>query len=181
MSRACKSDGGLVENIEDAAKARANLRGQTDALGFAAGKRGRGAIQAEVVQADGEEKVETLGDFFQRSPGDIALALRKLREDFVDGRARGAQRQRREVRDGVAGVLDRERFGPQPLAVADAAQRRGHVLRHPLAIGIGIGLLEIALEEFQNPRESETLFRLEPFSRRDRIAGPVGDRSFDGG
>src|SRR5256885_2743190 len=51
---------------------------------------------------------------------------------------------------------DRERFGPQALAVADAAKCRGHVLGHPLAIGIGVGFLEIALEKFEDRSEEHT-------------------------
>jgi len=35
-----QADGRLVKNVENAAKARTDLRGQTDALGFAAGERG---------------------------------------------------------------------------------------------------------------------------------------------
>src|SRR5256885_749692 len=54
---------------------------------------------------------------------------------------------------------DRERFGPQALAVADAAKGRGHVLGHPLAIGIGVGFLEIALEKFEDTGKAKTLFR----------------------
>ena len=71
-----QADGGLVENIEHAAKARADLRGQANALGFAAGKRGGGAIEAEIAEADGEQEIEALGDFFQRTSGDLFLARR---------------------------------------------------------------------------------------------------------
>src|SRR4029077_13403222 len=53
---------------------------------------------------------------------------------------------------------DGERFRTQALAAARAAERGGHVLGHPLAIGVGTGLLEIALEEFQNSLEAKTLF-----------------------
>ena len=78
-----ETDGGFVENVEDSAKARADLRGQANALGFAAGERGGGAVEAEIAEADGEEKVEALGDFFERAGGDVALALRELGENFV--------------------------------------------------------------------------------------------------
>src|SRR5260370_28555875 len=62
------------------------------------------------------------------------------------------------MRDGPSGQLDGERFGTEALAVACAAERGGHVLGHPLAIGIGAGFLEITLEEFQNSLEAETFF-----------------------
>src|SRR3954471_3937593 len=41
-------DGRLVENVEDTAEIRAELCGETDALGFAAGKSFRGAREREV-------------------------------------------------------------------------------------------------------------------------------------
>ncbi len=40
------------------------MRGEADALGFASGERGGGAIEAEIAEADGEKEIEALGDFF---------------------------------------------------------------------------------------------------------------------
>ena len=40
-----QADGRLVEHVEHAAQARADLRGQANALRFAAGKRGGGTVQ----------------------------------------------------------------------------------------------------------------------------------------
>src|SRR5882762_351937 len=152
-----QADAGLVENVENAAKARADLRGEADALGFAAGKRGGGAIQAEIAEADGEQEIDAFGNFFKRARGDFFLALGELRENFVNGGSPGAERERGEVGDGQAAELDRERFGAQALAVANAAERGGHVLRYPLAIRIGVGLFEISFQEFQDARETKTL------------------------
>src|SRR4029077_14674067 len=67
-----QADGGLVENIENAAEARADLRGEADALGFATGKRGGGTAEAEITEADGEKKIEALGDFFEGAAGNFA-------------------------------------------------------------------------------------------------------------
>src|SRR5467141_147557 len=103
-----EADAGLVENIENAAKTRADLRGEADALGFAAGERGGGAIQAEIAEADGEQKIDAFGDFFKRARSDFFLALSELRENFVDGGACGAERERGEIGDGQAAELDRE-------------------------------------------------------------------------
>ena len=58
-----QADGRLVEHVKDAAQARADLRREANALRFAAGKRGGGAIQAEIAEAHGEQKIEALGDF----------------------------------------------------------------------------------------------------------------------
>src|SRR6266567_8392371 len=156
-----QADARLVEDIENAAEARADLRGQADALGFAAGESGGRAVEAEIAEADGEEELDALGNFFERARGDFLLAIGELREDFADGRPRGAQRKRGEIGNGPSAELDGEGFGAQTLAVADAAERGGHVLRHPLAVGVGAGLFEISFQEFQNAGELETSLELE--------------------
>ena len=69
-----QADGRLVENVEDAAQARADLRGQADALGFAAGERGGGTVESEIAEAHIEKKIEALGDFGERAAGDFSLA-----------------------------------------------------------------------------------------------------------
>ncbi len=66
-----QADGGLVEHVENAAQSRADLRGQANALRFAAGKRGGRAIEGEIAEPDGEQKIEALGDFGQRAAGDL--------------------------------------------------------------------------------------------------------------
>ncbi len=143
-----EANAGLIENIENAAEARANLRGEADALGFAAGERGGGAVEAEITKAHGEKEIDAFGNFFKRASGDFFLALGKLRENFVNGGARGAKRERGEIRDGQATEFDGERFGAQTLAMADGALRGRHILRDPLTVGVGVGLFEISLEEF---------------------------------
>ncbi len=69
-----EADGGLVENVEHAAKARADLRGQADALAFAAGERGGIAIEREIVEADGAEEFKALDDFAADAVGDECFA-----------------------------------------------------------------------------------------------------------
>ena len=44
--------------------------------------------------------------------------------------------------DGHAVDFDGERFGAQALAVAGRALGGGHVLHHPLAVGVGFGFFE---------------------------------------
>ena len=45
-------DGRLVQHVEHAAQLGSDLRGQPDALAFAAGERGRRAVQRDVAQPD---------------------------------------------------------------------------------------------------------------------------------
>ena len=65
-----QADRRLVQHVQHAAQARADLRGEANALRFAAGQRGGGAIQAEIAESDGEQKIEALGNFLQRPAGD---------------------------------------------------------------------------------------------------------------
>src|SRR5260370_10500299 len=83
-----EADARLVKNVENTTQARTDLRGQADALGFAAGKRGGGAVQAEIAKADGEQELDTLGNFFQRARRDFFFALAEVRQDFCIRRAR---------------------------------------------------------------------------------------------
>ena len=55
---------GLVENVEDAAIFRAGeMRGQLQALGFAAGERGGGLAEAQITEADFVEHTQLGNDF----------------------------------------------------------------------------------------------------------------------
>ena len=85
-----QTDGRLVEHVEHAAQSRADLRRQTNALRFAAGKRGGGAVEREIAEADVEEKFDALGDFRNRARGDFSLAQREMSREFC--RRRRARR-----------------------------------------------------------------------------------------
>ena len=69
-----QADGGLVEDVEDAAEAGADLGGEADALAFAAGEGGGGAVEREVAEADGVEEFEALDDLALEAVGDDAVA-----------------------------------------------------------------------------------------------------------
>ena len=77
-----QADGRLVQHVEHAAQARADLRGQANALRFAAGKRGGGAVQAEIAEADGEQEIEPRGNFREGAAGDVRLPLRSGLREF---------------------------------------------------------------------------------------------------
>ncbi len=47
-----QADGGLIKHVQDAHQARADLGGQADSLGFAAGKGAGRAIKREVIKAN---------------------------------------------------------------------------------------------------------------------------------
>src|SRR6202030_2416048 len=114
-----QADGRLVEHIEHASKARANLSGQANALRFAA-REGRGrTVQTEIAQPDFEQEIQPLGDFRERAAGDFALTQGKLTPDLVDCRPRMAESQGGEIGDGKIANFDREAFGTQAPAAAN--------------------------------------------------------------
>ena len=72
-----KADGGLVEDVEDAAEVRAKLGGEADALRFAAAQGLGGAIQGEVIEADAGHEFQALADLREDIGGDDAVRFFK--------------------------------------------------------------------------------------------------------
>ena len=58
-----QADRGLVEHIEHAGEAGADLRGEPDALAFAARQRAGGARQREIVEADIDQEASAARGF----------------------------------------------------------------------------------------------------------------------
>ncbi len=70
-----QADGGLVEHVEHAGEAGADLRGEPDALALAARQRAGRARQREVVEADVDQELQPLADLLQDARGDLVLLL----------------------------------------------------------------------------------------------------------
>ena len=116
-----QADRRLVEDIEHPGQPRADLRGEPDALALAARERARGARQGQVFEPDILQKAEALVDLLQDALGDLALARRQLRVDPGEPGAGLGDRQSRDLADVLAGDLDRERLGLEPVAAAHLA------------------------------------------------------------
>ena len=117
-----QADRRLVEHVEHAGQARADLRGEPDALALAARQRAGGARERQVVEPDIVEEAEPLVDLLQDARGDLALLRRQRRVE----RRRTSRRPRaidsaRDLADVAAGDLDRQRLGLEPVAVAGLA------------------------------------------------------------
>ena len=67
-------DRGLVEDVEHADQAGADLGGQPDALGLAAGQRAGRPVQRQVVEADVEQEAQPGLDLLDDPLGDLPLA-----------------------------------------------------------------------------------------------------------
>src|SRR5690606_2462691 len=65
-------------DVHDAAELRAELAGEADPLGLAAGEGGAGAVEGEVVEADVEEEGQARGDLPQGALGDRPLRAGSL-------------------------------------------------------------------------------------------------------
>ena len=139
-----QADGGLVEHVEDAAQARADLRGEADALALAAGQRGGVAVERKIAEADGAEEFEALGDLAADALGNQRFALGEFQ---VDGcRERAVERQGGEVGDGKAADFDGQRLRAQALAAANRAGHRRHEAHHVLAIAVAAGLVGVVAQ-----------------------------------
>ena len=73
-----QADRRLVEDVEHAHQARADLRRQPDALRLAARQRRRGAVERQVAEADVVEEAQALVDLAQHQPRDLALGVGQL-------------------------------------------------------------------------------------------------------
>ena len=58
-----KSDGRLIQDIQNSGQTGTDLRSQTDALGFPAGQSVCCPVQRKIIQADGNQKTEAFTDF----------------------------------------------------------------------------------------------------------------------
>ena len=119
-----EADARFVEHVEDAGESAADLRGQADALRFAARERSAFAVEGEVAETDFLEESEAAGDFLHDLAGDGFLPALPA-EIFHDVRGAGDG----EIAEGVDAELgavvghegDREHFGPEAGAAAAGA------------------------------------------------------------
>ncbi len=73
-----EADRRLVEHVQHAAQAAADLAGEANALGFAAGERWGGAAECEVVETDVDEEREPVLDFANQLAGDFLFVGRRV-------------------------------------------------------------------------------------------------------
>ena len=132
-----QADGRLVEHVQHAGEAGADLRGEADALGFAARQRAGGARQREVFEADVVEELQPLADLLQDARGDLGLLLgERLRQLGEPGVGR-LDRHVGDFADVLAADLDGQRLRLEAIAAAGFARVRALValqlLAHPVA------------------------------------------------
>ncbi len=133
-----QADAGLVEHVEHAGEAGADLGGQADALGLSAGQGGSGAGEVEVVQADPDQEVEAHLDLAQHLRGNGCLPLGQL--ELVHEGPGVAEAQLADIRNARLVDAYGEHLGLQTGAVADRAGHLAEVFAPALALRVGFRL-----------------------------------------
>ena len=85
-----QADRRLVEHIEHAGEARADLRGEPDALALAARQRAGGARQGQIVEPDVAQEGQPVDDLLQDPVGDLVALRVELRRQALGPFDRGA-------------------------------------------------------------------------------------------
>ncbi len=140
-----QADRGLVEHIEHAGEAGADLAGEPDALALAARERARGAGERQVFQPDIEQEGQPVADLLEDARGDLVLLLAEARGQAGDPVERVLDREPRDLADMAAVDLDRERLGLEAEALAGLARRLGHEAADLLAGPVRLRLLPAPL------------------------------------
>src|SRR5699024_10434571 len=120
-----QADTGFVQYVQHAHQARADLGGQPDPLGFAAGEGGRCAGHGQVAQADVEQEPEPGVDLPEHLGGDGCFAFAELHP--VQERLGVLDGQVAQFGDGLPAHAHREHLGLEPGAAAGGAWHLAHV------------------------------------------------------
>src|SRR3569833_2187730 len=138
-----QTDRRLVEDVENANEPRTDLRRETNALRFAARQRFRRAAKREVIQADVDEKSETLAHFLENRRGNLPIKSRlavTAHRDVLEERQRLGHRQLDDLTDVPSFNGHRKRLGLETTSLARRARHFDHVLLQLHAHGVGIRL-----------------------------------------
>ena len=74
----------LVEHVEHAGEAGADLRGEPDALALAAGQRAGSARERQIIEPDIDQEFQPLADLLEDAAGDLVLLGVELRRQLAE-------------------------------------------------------------------------------------------------
>ena len=161
-----QADARFVQDVKHAGQPRADLRGEADALGFAARKRAALAVEVQIGQPDLDEETQPRRHLAHDFRGDVALGGGQ--SQAPDQPVRLPDRQaakfadvenpagRAVFRHGsriVGGQRHGENFRPQPRSPAGRARMRTHEGAQPVFGQLARGRVEQMLEVRQQPFE----------------------------
>src|SRR5690606_35083149 len=149
-----QADGGLVEDVHDAHQAGADLAGQADALGLAAGQGVGAAVQGQVVEADIDQELQAFADFLENLLGDLAAAPAQAHAaEVVAGLA---HRQAGDGRQGAVADPDvaslAAQAGAAALGAGLGAEELGQLLAHGGRLGLAVAPLEVGDDALEGVR-----------------------------
>ncbi len=162
-----QADGGLVQDVHDAHQAGADLAGEPDALGLAAGQGIGAALQGEVVEAHVHQKPQALGDLLDDLGADLAMSAGQgegLEE--AEGLADGQGGESRQVvvgdQDVTRGLV---KTGAGAVGTGLLGEVAGEFFAHRVGVGVPVAAFHVADDALEGPR----------------LAGPafVGQGEFD--
>src|SRR5437879_8141880 len=131
-----QADRRLIEDVQHADQAAADLRREADPLGLSTRERHRRAFEREVIEPDVDEKAQPVGHFLEDGPRDLwiqscaAVATQRYLREEVERLAYG---KRHDLADVLAGHHDGEALRLETPAAACGARLLHHVLLELLA------------------------------------------------
>ena len=150
-----QSDRRLIQDVEHADQARADLGGEPDPLRLTARQRPGRAGQVEVADPHVVEEGEPLGDLSHQKPRDRPLGVVHL--ELLDPLQSRPRRELRVLVDRDPADLDREALRPQPGALAVRAGLLRHVSLDALANPLRVGLLVAPLQVVDDALEPDAV------------------------
>src|SRR5262249_40864587 len=146
-----EADGGLVEDVEHADQARADLGREPDALALAAREGRRAAIEGQVVEPHVDEESDPRQDLLQDRTRDLAPARREV--EGTEKAPRLGDRERRHLDDAPPADPHEARLGPEPGSLAGGATLLGVQALEGVAEPARPGVALAPLEQREQARE----------------------------
>ncbi len=162
----------LIQDVQHAHQATADLGRQANALCFSTGQRAGRPAEREVVQPHVLQEAQSLRHLLEDRAGDLghegvgAVAAHRQRVEEVGRLADG---QVDDVPERSTGNGHRQRRRPQPAAVARSARQRRHVLLELRPYRVGLRVLIAPIHVRQDPLPAVLVVSFEP--SRARLVG----------
>src|SRR5690606_14520313 len=122
-----QADRGLVEDVQHAGEARADLRGEADALALAARQAAGIARERQVAEADIAQKAKAVIDLLEDAPRDLVVLGGQMRRQLGEPGRGGVDREVGDLADMTAVDLHRQCLGLEAIAAARLARRAAEI------------------------------------------------------
>src|SRR5262249_23697806 len=177
----------LIENVENASQSRSNLRGESNALGFATGKRSAFPIESQVIESDFEQEIEPRRNFVDNFGNNCPLRIAQIELPDELGRC-GNRQLAKLVNVQLAPILSPNRhskdFRFKPCAMANGARGAIHERPNPatgdFTFGFLVKPLHLRKQTFKRAGSFRRRAAIPPKVQLDRlVTGPEVERRFE--